>query len=101
MSDFDIDSTIANLERKLGSSPIETSSSSSITRLGGFSGAKSAIISALLASATIYFMKPLWLYNIKYDDKQDKCQPKLKLMKTITTFLVLTFAYYMITKRIF
>jgi len=105
MADFDIDSTIANLERKLGSGGAPTIGSDSPSqpsyRRGGSVGmVKKGVISALLSGATIYFLKPLWLYNVKYDDKTDKCKPKLKLMKTITTFLVLTIIFYFASKRI-
>jgi hypothetical protein len=107
MSDFDIDSSIANLERKLGGSSSSFTPSAAHST-GGFSHSgskfhtiKYGVISALLSGAMLYFFRPMWLYSIKFDEKTEKCKPRIRLMKAILAFIVLTVVFFIVSKRIF
>ena len=107
MSDFDIDSSIANLERKLGGSSSSIAPSvasatggfSSSSSGGKFNTVKYGIIAALLSGAMLYFLKPMWLYSIKFDEKTEKCKPRLRLMKAVLGFIVLTVVFFFVSKR--
>ena len=107
MSDFDIDSSIANLERKLGGSS-SSFAPSAAPSTGGFSHSgskfhtvKYGVISALLSGAILYFFRPMWLYSIKFDEKTDKCKLRLRLMQTILAFIAMTVVFFVASKRIF
>ena len=104
MSDFDIDSSIANLERKLGGSspaPISTGISHAGSSTSTFGAVKHGVIASVLAGAILYLFKPMWLYSIKFDEKTEKCKPRLRVMKAVLSFLVLTAVLFFIAKRVF
>jgi hypothetical protein len=106
MSDFDIDSSIANLERKLGGSSSSSAPSAQVST-GGFSSSsggklntvKYGVIAALLSGAMLYFFRPMWLYSIKFDEKTEKCKPRIRLMKAVLAFIVLTVVFFVAGKR--
>ncbi len=103
MSDgFDIDDTIANLERKFNIPSTQSAHiSSDIMSGGGHSGSKWQMmkkigISAVISAVLIAVMKPMRLHTIKYDDTKEECVAQLSVMKTIVAFVAMTAVFYMI-----
>jgi hypothetical protein len=107
MADFDIDSSIAALEKSIQSSPsLPAAATNSISSLTPSSSAssfnssffnktllKQAVISFVLALATVAGFRPVYLCKLEFDEKEGKCKASLLLIKSAIAVLALTLVY--------
>jgi hypothetical protein len=107
MSDFDIDKSIAALETQIdGRAGISSSNSilpsiSIQSKKSSKAGLiKRAIFSIVLTLAIIIGLKPLQLYEIKYDDEKEKCRAKLKLAKAAGVGIGIAALLFLVSSKI-
>ena len=107
MSDFDIDKSIAALETQIdgragiiSNNSILPSISTQSRKSSKASLIKRAIFSILLTIAIIIGLKPLPLYEIKYDDDKEKCRAKLKLAKAAGVGIGIAGGLFLLSSKI-
>jgi len=105
MADFDIDSSIAALEKSISSStPAAAVVSSSIQNLTNSTPVASepifskkllikAGISLVLSIVLVALLRPVYLCKLEYDDKDGKCKASLLLIKSTIAVLVSTVVF--------
>lgn len=105
MSDFDIDKSIAALETQIDGRAGIPSNNSILPSIQSKKSSKAslikrAIFSILLTIAIIMGLKPLTLYEIKYDEDKEKCKAKLKLAKATGVGIVIAAGLFLLSSKI-